>query len=157
MLRHPKLCRFFIQYKNCKFDPCRFEHVEKETDIEKLILENQKIQEKLTYFETTLNEKEHSENEVKNCEEKMIQLEEKIKNLEKEETNVLNKRNILQRIEDLEKNNIEKDEKIRFLTGKIEELEPEQRKNRLLNEKIEGVETLMKKMTFSMITLSPPC
>ena len=59
MLRHPKLCRFFIQYKNCKFDPCRFEHVQKETDIEKLILENQKIQEKLTYFETTLKEKEH--------------------------------------------------------------------------------------------------
>ena len=42
MLRHPKLCKFFLQYKMCKFDPCRFEHVEKESDLEKLMLENQK-------------------------------------------------------------------------------------------------------------------
>ena len=25
-LRHPKLCRFYLQYGRCKFDPCSFKH-----------------------------------------------------------------------------------------------------------------------------------
>ena len=147
MLRHPKLCKYFAQYKQCKFHPCRFEHVEMETDLEKLQLDNQKTSEKVSNLEQILKEKEHLENDIKNCDERIVQFEEVIKKLEKtihdrneslneilkkEETNVLRKRNILQRIEDLEKKNSEKDEKIRLLSEQLEKNKNEE----VLNENI---------------------
>ena len=79
MLRHPKLCKFFKQYKRCKFDPFRFVHVEKGNDLQKLIFENQKTLHKINKCEQILKEKEHLENDIKNCNEKIVQLEENIK------------------------------------------------------------------------------
>ena len=32
--RHPKTCKYYRDYRKCKFDPCMFLHVEKENDSE---------------------------------------------------------------------------------------------------------------------------
>ena len=67
------------------------------------------------------------ENQIKTLEKKLLKNEEEIENLLKkddnEERNSLKKKNILQRIEDIENLNDEKDRKIKFLIDTIEKLE----------------------------------
>jgi hypothetical protein len=46
-LRHPKTCKFYNEYKRCKFVPCAFKHIESNDDIEKLKKENQVLMEKI--------------------------------------------------------------------------------------------------------------
>ena len=35
-LRHPRMCRFFKEYKRCKFDPCAYKHEDKEKTIKEI-------------------------------------------------------------------------------------------------------------------------
>ena len=45
--RHPKLCKYFIQYGRCKFNPCAFLHLERNDYIENLKKENKLILENI--------------------------------------------------------------------------------------------------------------
>ena len=48
-LGHPKECRYFRDYRRCKFGEwCCFLHVHKDDDIEKLILENEAMLKKIS-------------------------------------------------------------------------------------------------------------
>ena len=73
------------------------------------------------------NQVEEFENQIMKLEQIIIKKEEEIKNLirtnETEEKNLMKKRNILQRLEALEKINDEKDATIKFLSEKVETLE----------------------------------
>ena len=56
--RHPKVCKFYRDYRYCKFDPCMFLHVEKENDpqIEKLKKENERILKEIENHELNIKE-----------------------------------------------------------------------------------------------------
>ena len=85
-------------------------------DIEKLTIDVKKCNEQLEVIETQL----------KKMEEIITKKEEEINELrrknESEERNSLKKRNILQRLEDLENENDEKDKTIKFLAERVEKL-----------------------------------
>ena len=60
-LRHPRICKIYLDYKRCKFDPCAFKHVDNDSDIEEIKRENKELHEKLHAIEkliSILNEKE---------------------------------------------------------------------------------------------------
>ena len=53
-LRHPITCKFFRKYNYCKFNPCAFLHVEKDS-IEKLGSENKNMQKRFDLLEEKLD------------------------------------------------------------------------------------------------------
>ena len=46
-LRHPKTCKYYMEFKMCKFVPCAFKHIESNDDTEKLKKENKVLLEKI--------------------------------------------------------------------------------------------------------------
>ena len=132
--RHPRESRYYRDYRRCKFNPCKFKHVThspyEECEISKLKEDYSKSVERLEEIEKILNERNKLENVIKNCNdkleafEKQIQIMEQIiskneqeindivKNNDTDEKNLLKKRNILQRLVDIEKTNTEKDKTI---------------------------------------------
>ena len=133
--RHPKQCKFYKYYNRCKFNPCKYSHTSKENEKMK------EIDEKVCEIEDLLKNKIDIGNKIKIYDEKINSLENTIKSLEvkimnqneiineitKRENNVekhqLSKKNILQRIEDIEISNAEKDKVIEYLTEKVKHLE----------------------------------
>ena len=66
-LRHPRICRFFKEYKRCKFDPCAYKHEDSDIIIRHLKEENKAILvklEKLSNDIELLNEKERDSEEM---------------------------------------------------------------------------------------------
>ena len=53
-LRHPKICKFYREYGQCKFNPCLFRHVDTIIDIDALKRENENILERLKTIEMNL-------------------------------------------------------------------------------------------------------
>ena len=112
-----------------------------ESEISKLKEDHSKSVERLEEIEKILNERNKLENVIKNCNdkleafEKQIQIMEQIiskneqeindivKNNDTDEKNLLKKRNILQRLVDIEKTNTEKDKTVEFLCERVESLE----------------------------------
>ena len=92
-LRHPRICRFFKEYKRCKFDPCAYKHEDSDIIIRSLKEENKAILVKLENLSKDieiLNEKErdseemienlkHFDSLLKNKNEKIEALEGKLK------------------------------------------------------------------------------
>ena len=54
--RHPKNCKFYIQYGRCKFDPCAFLHVENNNNIQDLKKENEQILKQIENMDTKIKE-----------------------------------------------------------------------------------------------------
>ena len=54
--RHPRRCKFYKEYRKCKFDPCAFLHINTENNLENLISENNAIKVKLKEVEESLKE-----------------------------------------------------------------------------------------------------
>ena len=115
-LRHPKPCRYYRDFRRCKFSNCKFKHVDYENDvIKKIESDNKDIlakiaaidetiklldhQEKMLEMETRLNDEvtekdyiiKELENRVGNMELKINNLFEKISVLEKEKTKKVEK------------------------------------------------------------------
>ena len=118
--RHSRECRYYREYCRCKFNPCKFKHVlhlSQESDIGKLKNDMKKCNDQLEEFE----------NQIKKLEQIIVKKEEEIDNLmktnETEEKNLMKKKNILQRLEALEKLNNEKDTTIKFLSERLDSLE----------------------------------
>ena len=81
-LRHPKPCRFFRDFRRCKFSDCKFKHIEDETDaIEKIKIENRNILAKLYAIDETIKLLDHQE--------KMLEMENRLKNEISEKDNVV--------------------------------------------------------------------
>ena len=55
--RHPKVCKYYRDYRKCKFNPCMFLHVEKENDpeTEKLKKENKSILKQIVNLANTID------------------------------------------------------------------------------------------------------
>jgi DNA repair exonuclease SbcCD ATPase subunit len=76
--RHPRICKFYKQYRRCKFDPCAFLHVNTENNLENLVNDNNAINEKLKEVEESLNELNTKEYETLNIIEKLKNVETKL-------------------------------------------------------------------------------
>ena len=71
--RHPKPCRYFRDFRRCKFSDCKFKHIEDETDaIEKIKIENRNILFKVCAIDET--------NKLLDHQEKMLEMENRLKN-----------------------------------------------------------------------------
>ena len=92
-LRHPKICKFYREYKRCKFNPCAYKHEDDEKTIDILMKENKTMSEKIEQIVLDikiLTEKEKKsediiqklnnfENIVREKNEKIEKLDDKIK------------------------------------------------------------------------------
>ena len=142
--RHPRECRYYREYRRCKFNPCKFKHVTHspydESEILKLREDHLKSVARLEEIEKILNERNKLENTIKNCNDRLEAFENQIqvmeqnisknereidlmKNNETDDKNLLKKRSILQRLVDIEEKNVEKDKTIEFLSERVESLE----------------------------------
>ena len=128
--RHPRHCRYYRDYNRCKFNPCKFKHVKypsPETEIEKLREDQTKVSAKVNEIDILLNEKMNLEKDIKICNDKLDVFEKKIQTVEetlkKKESQISQKKNILERVEALEKICDDKDKAIEHLTNKIQKLE----------------------------------
>ena len=67
-LRHPKICKFYGEYRKCKFDPCMFRHVDQanDTDIQSLKKQNVKL---LSSIEIIENDLKHLQTKIQESEE----------------------------------------------------------------------------------------
>ena len=54
VFRHPKVCKWFRKYRNCKFDPCLYLHIENDTEIEFLKKENSAVLKNIENIENAL-------------------------------------------------------------------------------------------------------
>ena len=124
--RHPKECKYYNNYKRCKFNPCKFAHMENQMNDEKLT----EVIEKVNNIEEILKEKLNLEikmreydDKIKEYDDKIDALENNIRDMETSERHLVRKKNILQRLVDLEKTDVEKDTKINLLLEKVEKLE----------------------------------
>jgi hypothetical protein len=78
--RHPKECKYYSNYKRCKFNPCKFLHLKNENYDEKL----KEISKKQETIEENLQEKINIINlKIKEIDEKIDIHEEAIKAIEK--------------------------------------------------------------------------
>ena len=118
-LRHPRICSFFRDYKRCKFGEwCSFEH--REDPVEQLIVKNQETIERVDEIETLLKEKLNLESKLVEYDKKLEELELKLQKQEllilqqkevikdkvkRDERNDLKKKNITERLDDLQKDN----------------------------------------------------
>ena len=111
-LRHPKICRFFKEYKRCKFNPCAYKHEDIDNIVKTLKEENKAISEKMENLSKDielLNEKEREskgiieklrnfDSMMKNKNEKIEILEGKLKDTnlkiseQKKEIDIINKK-----------------------------------------------------------------
>ena len=142
--RHPRECKYFRKYNRCKFTPCKYNHVmhtPRDSEMGKLQKKYIETAARIKEIEDILNEKNDLDNEIKPCKEKLeafeiqilsieqdlLKKEEEIKELKQkndsDERNSLKKKNILHRIEDIEKLNDEKDMTIKFLGERVVKLE----------------------------------
>ena len=135
-LRHPRICSFFRDYKRCKFGEwCSFEH--REDPVEKLIVKNQETIERVDEIETLLKEKLNLESKLVEYDKKLEELELKLQKQEllilqqkevikdkvkRDEKNDLKKKNITERLDDLQKDNEKKDKEIDILGEKLVQL-----------------------------------
>ena len=78
-LRHPKICKFFWNNGQCKFDPCAFLHKDNENSLWKLKQENEILQEKINNIDKALKTLNQQENETQST----IDKEQKIDSLQK--------------------------------------------------------------------------
>ena len=75
-------CKFYRDYQRCKYGEwCHFAHIKKETEIQKIKLENENMKSKLSELETKMHEKDKV---VEYILEKLTQLEEKVENVKKD-------------------------------------------------------------------------
>ena len=129
--RHPVPCKFYHKFNRCKFNPCKYSHdvnVQRNTDFETL---KEETAAKFNEIKNMLNEKEKLEKKISDSDKKLKEFENKISELEgkliekaeRDDRNTLKKRNILQRLEDIETRSDEKDIQIKILSEKIEGLE----------------------------------
>ena len=83
--RHPRECKFYKEYQRCKFGEwCHFAHIHKETEMQRITLENENMQRKLSELENKMLDKDKV---IEYILEKLRKMEEKAEKKEKKEKN----------------------------------------------------------------------
>lgn len=73
-MRHPRLCNWYTDYGRCKFNPCKFKHVEKNNALTDII----KITTKLKEVDKGLAELKEKEKQITSNIDKLKQLEKRV-------------------------------------------------------------------------------
>ena len=106
-LRHPRICKYFRDYRRCKFgEYCSFRH--EENNLEKGISDNQTTSDRLGDIEKILKEKNNLENKIGDIDKKIADLDKYLDRFQLLESLIQAKDN---KIEDLEKKISEMGEK----------------------------------------------
>ena len=123
IFRHPKPCKYFRDYGQCKFDPCMFLHVEhvKDSQIDQLKQENETILKDIANLKTTIKDLDDKKLKSQDIIDKLVNVEKKF-----------------ERVVVMEKTTFEQASAIKTLTSKVTSLE-----NRL-NEKDDIIKDLEK-------------
>ena len=103
--RHPKECKFYRDFQRCKFNPCKYRHIVRETNVDQLIVENRNNADKISEIESILCERNNLEEKIKKYDDKITEFELKIESLEKE----ISKKN--DTIESVEQHNVRNNQK----------------------------------------------
>ena len=70
MQRHPFKYKYYRRFKRCKFNPCKYLHIEKKSDVENLKSENKRILEKLVEIDEIVKKKDDIEKKLESVEAK---------------------------------------------------------------------------------------
>ena len=133
-LRHPKICKFYREYGQCKFQPCMFRHVDTIIDFDALKNENKNILERLKTIDANLEalnvkilESEAIVDKLNQVEKRMEIFIEMKKHIDEKDSHIgfLEKR-----INDIETNLFNKDKVIDELAEKIENIKLLRGKNK---------------------------
>ena len=128
--RHPKHCKFYANYKRCKFDPCAFLHVENMNSFEYLKKENENILLKINDIDNSLKSLDAKELETKNFIEKLLDIEKKVDILTNVRQDIHTKNEIIdnlkQKVNEMEEKMKVKDELIDDLISRIKVVEEKQ-------------------------------
>ena len=76
--QHPIQCKYYTNYKRCKFDPCAFLHVEHKDTFENLEKENEAILPKINDIDLSIKALEGIEFETEKFIEKLMEVEKKL-------------------------------------------------------------------------------
>ena len=124
-LRHPKVCKYYGDYRYCKFDTCMFRHVEKENDpdTETPKKENELISKQIDNVEKNI---ENLNNKILESEEiiaKLVEVDkkfEKVINIEKHfHDKSIAIETLISKVDALENKLCEKDDIIKDLAEKV--------------------------------------
>ena len=122
--RHPKHCKFYTNYKRCKFDPCAFLHVENINSFEYLKKENENILSKINDIDNSLKSLDAKELETENFIKKLIDIEKKLDVLTNVRQDIHTKDEIIdnlkQKVNEMGKNMKVKDDLTNDLVLRIE-------------------------------------
>ena len=128
--RHPKHCKFYANYKRCKFDPCAFLHVENMNSFEYLKKENENILLKINDIDNSLKSLDAKELETKNFIEKLLDIEKKVDILTNVRQDIHTKNEIIdnlkQKVNEMEEKMKVKDDLIDDLILRIKVVEEKQ-------------------------------
>ena len=95
-LRHPKVCKYYREYNRCKFsDRCAYVHVEKDNDLEKLKIENERILLKIWELEKVIVDNCENQNKNKALEQKLELVERKLDKFLALEKQIFDKENLV--------------------------------------------------------------
>ena len=117
--RHPKHCKFYKNYKRCKFDPCAFLHTDDTDTFEYLKKENQSILLKLNENDKSIKALKAKEIETENLIGKLLEIEKKIEIFTNIRQDIHTKDEI---IDDLRKKVTEMDENLKEKENLINDL-----------------------------------
>ena len=84
LLRHPTTCKFYSEYKRCKFNPCAYKHSDELGDIEIMKNENRNLQEQIDKLNSDIKVLSEKEFESQIIIEKLNKIEENFKILREE-------------------------------------------------------------------------
>ena len=125
--RHPKQCKYYINYKQCKFDPCAFLHVEHTDDSEHLKKENELILSKINDINKSIKELEVKEFETEKFISKLLDIEKKLDTFNEIRQDIHTNDEVIdiltQKVTDLEVSLREKDKIIDELANKVSNLD----------------------------------
>ena len=76
--QHPIQCKYYTNYKRCKFDPCAFLHVEHKDTFENLEKENEAILPKINDIDLSIKALEGNEFETEKFIEKLMEFDKKL-------------------------------------------------------------------------------
>ena len=126
--RHPKVCKYYRDYRKCKFNPCMFLHVEKENDpeTEKLKKENESILKQIVNLEKNIDDLNDKILQSEDIIAKLVEVEQKFERVINIEKHFCEKSSaieiLINKVQALENKLLEKDDIIKDLTEKVNSL-----------------------------------
>ena len=139
LLRHPKKCKFYTEYKRCKFDPCAYKHIDSDINddmIENMRKENKALLNQLEQVRMDLDVLAVKERESEETINRLIAVEEKVNNIEKNSDKIIDLENMLK---DSTLKAFEQEKNIKMMNKKVGVLKERETRYTELQEKYDDL------------------